>query len=76
METEAANLLVTGLGLDVQPSLLHPGGVCRRTTLRCPMCSQEVPMVQRLGTTVSDCRKCEGGVGFLHDPSRCWQRIH
>ncbi|QES50215.1 hypothetical protein DEJ50_22675 [Streptomyces venezuelae] len=75
MKSEAVNLVVTGLGLEVRPSVAHPGGVCRRTTLPCPACHRQVPMVRRFGTTLSQCPDCRSGAGYKHNPERCWELL-
>ncbi|MFI9063235.1 hypothetical protein ACIGQE_15335 [Streptomyces sp. NPDC053429] len=75
MESEAANLAVTSLGLDVRPSLRHPGGVCRTNTLSCTVCHGPTTLVRRYGTTMSHCAGCRYGVGLKHDPERCWEQI-
>ncbi|MEV7415552.1 hypothetical protein [Streptomyces sp. NPDC089919] len=75
MEGEAASLLVTGLGLPVEASAAHPGGVCRATATRCLICHGPGRLQRLLGSTVVRCDRCRGGVGVRHDPVHCWQQL-
>ncbi|MFI8106276.1 hypothetical protein [Streptomyces sp. NPDC086023] len=75
MQAEAANLHVTGLGLEVRPSLAHPGGVCRATKVPCPLCRRPGRLERRLGSDMVYCAPCQGGFGIRHDPVRCWQQV-
>lgn len=76
MEDEAVSLFVVGLGLDVQCSAAHPGGVCRVTAVRCLLCQGPGSLRRVLGCAVVHCARCAGGVGVRHDPVLCWQRAH
>ncbi|MBW5485513.1 hypothetical protein [Streptomyces bambusae] len=75
MEAEAANLAVTGLGLEVRASPAHPGGVCRTATVPCPLCLRPGAVQRRFGSTLVHCTPCSGGFGIVHDPVRCWELL-
>ncbi|MBW5481596.1 hypothetical protein [Streptomyces bambusae] len=75
MKAEAANLAVTGLGLEVQPSPAHLGGVCRAMTVPCPFCLRPGAIQRRFGSTLVYCAPCQAGVGIVHDPVHCWKRL-
>ncbi|MFJ3923809.1 hypothetical protein [Streptomyces sp. NPDC090022] len=75
MEAEAANLMVTGLGLEARASPAHPGGICRTVTVPCPACRQPGALQRRFGSTFVHCTRCSAGFGIVHDPVRCWEPL-